>query len=227
VSPPILRLERVSKVYPGAPPVTAVREVTLCIGEGERVAVTGASGSGKTTLLHVMGILDRPTSGTVTVAGRSVAGLPDRELSALRGQVIGFVFQQFALLPHLSALANVATGIVYRGGSRRERLEIARQALAGVGLADRLHHRPGELSGGEQQRVAIARALAGRPRVLLADEPTGNLDSATGAQVLDLMSDLATGGIAVVVVTHDPGVAAAMERRVALADGAVQGDARR
>jgi putative ABC transport system ATP-binding protein len=224
VTAPVLSLRGVSKLYPGPRPVPALSDVTLAIAPGERVAVTGPSGSGKTTLLHILGTLDRPSGGSLYVAGRSVAGLSDPEVSALRGELIGFVFQQFALLGHLSALANVATGLLYRGSSRRERLAAAREALASVGLSHRLHHRPGELSGGEQQRVAIARAIAGRPVVLLADEPTGNLDSATGVQVLNLISGLAEGGNAVVVVTHDLSVAAAMERRISLADGRVHSD---
>jgi putative ABC transport system ATP-binding protein len=217
----------VSKRYPGARPVSALTGVTIAIEAGARVAVTGPSGSGKTTLLHILGTLDRPSAGTVHVAGRDVTGLSDRELSAVRGHRIGFVFQQFALLPHLTALANVATAALYRGLSRRQRTAVAGEALGRVGLAHRMQHRPGQLSGGEQQRVAVARAIAGHPVALLADEPTGNLDSATGTQILRLIADLAESGIAVVVVTHEQAVAHAMARTIALADGRVVEDVQR
>jgi putative ABC transport system ATP-binding protein len=222
---PVLELSGVTKVYPGSPPVTALHPTDLTIGAAERVAVLGPSGSGKTTLLHLIGTLERPTDGIVRIAGQEVSSLSDAKLSAVRARRLGFVFQQFHLLGHLDAVDNVATGLLYRGGTVRERRRAAVSALERVGLGHRLTHRPATLSGGERQRVAIARAVAGRPAVVLADEPTGNLDSASGAAIVALLSELADDGTAIVVVTHDPDVAAGMDRRVQMRDGRVISDA--
>jgi putative ABC transport system ATP-binding protein len=222
---PVLELSGVTKVYPGSPSVTALHPTDLRIGAAERVAVLGPSGSGKTTLLHLVGTLERPTAGIVRIAGQEVSSLSDAKLSAVRARRLGFVFQQFQLLGYLDAVDNVATGLLYRGGTVRERRRAAVAALERVGLGHRLTHRPAKLSGGERQRVAIARAVAGRPAVVLADEPTGNLDSASGAGIVALLSELADDGTAIVVVTHDPDVAAGMDRRVLMRDGRVISDA--
>jgi putative ABC transport system ATP-binding protein len=216
----------VVKEYSGAPPVRALDGVTLDVEEGELLAIVGPSGSGKSTLLHVVGALDAPTSGEVRVAGQSVGGLRDRPLSRLRGEFIGFVFQQFHLLDGLSALDNVATGLLYRGVGPSERRARATEALGQVGLAHRSHHRPPQLSGGERQRVAIARAIVGRPAIVLADEPTGNLDTRTGAEIIDLLLTLHDGGATIVVITHDAGIAGAMDRCVTLRDGRIESDGR-
>jgi putative ABC transport system ATP-binding protein len=219
-----LELADVTKEHPGTPPVTALRSVTLTIGEGEFVAIAGPSGSGKSTLLAIAGTLERPTSGTVRVAGETVQHLPDRRLSAIRSSRIGFVFQQFFLVPSLSTLDNVASGLLYRGIPPAQRQSAAAAALAEVGLAHRARHRPAELSGGECQRAAIARALVGRPAIILADEPTGSLDTATGRDILALLTGLHALGATIVVVTHNPAIAAAIPRTVMLRDGRVERD---
>ena len=220
-----LRLRDVAKEYPGG--VHALRGVSVEIPAGDQVAVAGPSGSGKTTMLTVLGTLERPTSGDVEVAGRDVIAASDVELAGLRAFEIGFVFQGFHLQDPMTALDNVATGMLYTGAPVRERREAARVALERVGLGQRLEHRPQQLSGGERQRVAIARAIAKRPVIILADEPTGNLDSRSGREVISLLHELAAEGASLVLITHDEQIAGTFGRRIQMRDGEIVGDERR
>ncbi|MFJ1998670.1 ABC transporter ATP-binding protein [Streptomyces asiaticus] len=223
---PVLRLEKVVKEYEGTPPLRILHGIDLTVTEGELVAVVGPSGSGKSTLLALIGTLDRPTSGRIHLEGHDLAAMSERQVAALRARRIGFVFQQFFLLPGLTTVENVATGLLYTGESARRRRERAVRALRDVGLEHRLGHRPDQLSGGEKQRVAIARALVGRPGLLLADEPTGSLDTASGRGVVDLLRRLNEEGTTVVVITHDRDLAASFPRQVVIQDGWIAFDER-
>jgi putative ABC transport system ATP-binding protein len=221
----LLSLQDITRHYQvGAEVVRALEGVSFEVAHGEWVAVVGQSGSGKSTLMNILGCLDTPTSGTYLVNGRNVRGLADHELADLRNQEIGFVFQTFQLLARASALANVELPLVYRGVPRAERRARAEDALRAVGLADRMRHRPNELSGGQRQRVAIARALVGQPSLLLADEPTGNLDSATGEEIVRLFGELHARGHTIVLVTHEPRIAARCPRAIRLMDGRIVAD---
>jgi putative ABC transport system ATP-binding protein len=221
---PTLELDSVTRTYGSDPPVPALQGVSFSVYAGELLAIVGPSGSGKSTLLHLMGTLERPSSGRVSVTGLDVAQLSDRELAAVRATRIGFVFQQFFLAEHSTALENVADGLLYAGVQAAERRERAAEALARVGLGSRVSARPTQLSGGERQRVAIARALVGRPAIVLADEPTGNLDSVNGQAIIDLIDELNAEGATIVVITHEHEIAARFPRRIVLLDGRIVSD---
>lgn len=217
----IVELRGVAKTYPGTPAVDALKPVDLTIESGDYLAIIGPSGSGKSTLLNLLGLLDRPSQGQYKFAGHDVSTLNERERTALRGRRIGFVFQQFHLLPHRTAVENVGIALLYSNPAQRQRTAAAVEALDRVGLSHRLYALPSTLSGGERQRVAIARAVVGAPDLVLCDEPTGNLDSSTAQAVLDLLEDLNRDGVTLIVITHDPGVAARAHRRLQILDGAV------
>jgi putative ABC transport system ATP-binding protein len=220
----VLALRDVVKEYPGDPPTRVLHGVSLTVRRGELVAVVGPSGSGKSTLLNIIGTLDRPSSGEVSIAGHDAAALSDTELSALRARELGFVFQQFFLLDGESAVANVADGLLYRGDPMRERRVAAEAALERVGLGHRLEHHPNQMSGGERQRVAIARALVGRPALVLADEPTGNLDSKSSASIMALLHELHREGATILMITHDREIARDLPRQISMRDGRIESD---
>ena len=217
----MLELDQVSKTYGEQPPVPALRGVSLEVTAGELLAIVGPSGSGKSTLLHIIGTLERPTAGRLRIAGIDAGGLDDRQLAALRARSIGFVFQQFFLAEHQTVLDNVADGLLYAGVAAADRRERAAEALTGVGLAHRMGFRPTKLSGGERQRVAIARAIVGRPAIVLADEPTGNLDSATAESIFALLVGLNRAGATIIVITHERELAARLPRQVQVLDGRI------
>jgi putative ABC transport system ATP-binding protein len=224
VTEPIVLLNAIYKEYPGEPPTPVLHDLNLSVQPGELAAVVGPSGSGKSTLLNIIGTLDRPTGGSVQIAGYDTAELSDNDLSALRAREIGFVFQQFYLLSGMTAVDNVADGLLYSGQSLTQRRSLAVEALEQVGLGHRLTHDPSKLSGGERQRVAIARALVGKPSVVLADEPTGNLDSRSSDSILTLLHDLNATGATILVITHDRDIASALPRRITMLDGRIESD---
>tara|TARA_B100000745_G_scaffold249167_1_gene171207 strand:- start:1388 stop:2092 length:705 start_codon:yes stop_codon:yes gene_type:complete len=219
-----LELKEISKIYPGPPIVQALSEISLAVTHGELLGIIGSSGSGKTTLLHIMGTLSIPSSGSIFIDGRNVVGMSDKQLSGMRSQQIGFVFQEFFLLPGFSALENVANGLLYSGIPSDERRERSLEMLGRVGLGHRANHLPNELSGGEQQRVAVARALVHNPAFVLADEPTGNLDSENTASLMELLTTLNEEGTTVILITHDLEVAESAQRKITLRDGRVDSD---
>ena len=219
-----LELQEINKVYEGPPIVKALSDVSLTVNHGELLGIIGSSGSGKTTLLHIMGTLSTPSSGSISIDGTNVVGMSDKQLSGVRSRKIGFVFQEFFLLPGFSALENVANGLLYSGISSKERMERAFEMLGTVGLGERGSHLPNELSGGEQQRVAVARALVHKPSFVLADEPTGNLDSENTASLMALLTTLNEDGTTVILITHDLEVAKSAQRRITLRDGRVDSD---
>src|SRR3984957_835650 len=223
-TPPVLDVDGVTKSYPGKPPVDALQDVNLTVGPGELVGIVGPSGSGKTTLLQLMGTLDRPTPGRIRIPGLDVAKMADEDVAYLRATRIGFIFQQFFLAEHSTVLDNVADGLLYAGAPLKQRRQAALDSLELVGLAERPHARPTQLSGGQRQRVAIARALVGQPAIVLADEPTGNLDQATGRAILALIDQLHQAGSTIVVITHDQAIAERMSRKVEILDGHIVAD---
>lgn len=224
----IIRLEHISKIYhPGENEIRALSDVSLTVHKGEFVAIVGQSGSGKSTLMNLLGCLDTPTDGAYILEGSDVSTLSDQQLSAIRNRQIGFIFQGFNLIPSLTALENVELPLIYRGVGREERRRAARESLERVGLSNRMRHRPAEMSGGQQQRVAIARAIAAHPPILLADEPTGNLDSTSGADVMDILRSLNRDGHTVILITHDSGIAATIDRVVHIQDGQIISDGTR
>lgn len=224
----IIRLEHISKIYhPGENEIRALSDVSLTIHKGEFVAIVGQSGSGKSTLMNLLGCLDTPSEGAYILEGSDVSTLSDHQLSAIRNRQIGFIFQGFNLIPSLTALENVELPLIYRGVGREERRRTARESLERVGLGNRMRHRPAEMSGGQQQRVAIARAIAAHPPILLADEPTGNLDSASGDDVMEILRSLNRDGHTVILITHDSGIAATIDRVVHIQDGQIVSDGSR